>query len=113
MGPLIINSLLCIVLCFPAFIPIRVFHIHDSLSGILIWLGISIGMHAFPSSMDTNLLWQHALQVARRWNPLALVSFPLVILLFVANVVRLFWFHAIYACAIGLTLPELVLKRLF
>ena len=51
-GPLFINSLLCIVICFPAFMPLRVFQVEHPLSYFLLWLGVSIGMHAFPSTHD-------------------------------------------------------------
>ena len=110
-GPFIVNSLLCIFFCFPAYVPHRVFQHSDPISGILIWLGISIGMHAFPSIQDASNIWRQAKQAARALNPLAILSFPLVILIYVANGLRFFWFDAIYSFAIGLGLPELVLNH--
>jgi hypothetical protein len=111
-GPFIVNSLLCIVFCFPAFVPVRVFDHWDPLSVFQIWLGVSIGMHAFPSNQDAQVLWHDARRAASSLNPLALLSFPLVIVIYVANILSIIWFDAIYGIAIGLGLPELVLKQL-
>ena len=75
-GPLLINSLLCFLICFPAFLPIRVFQVHHPLSYFLLWLGVSIGMHAFPSAHDAQNLFQHARRAINAYNPLALLSAP-------------------------------------
>src|SRR5215470_8503699 len=85
MGPFFVNSLVCIVLCFPAFVPVRIFHRPDPVSYFLLWLGLSIGMHAFPSIGDANVLWKHACKAAKKLNPLAVVSLPLVGVLYLAN----------------------------
>jgi hypothetical protein len=111
-GPFIINSLLCILFCFPAFIPVRVFDQKDPASYFLIWLGISIGMHAFPSTQDAKVLWQEARTAARRLNLLALLSFPLVLVIYVANLGSIFWLDYFYGFALGFLLPEMLLKQL-
>lgn len=109
-GPFIINSLLCIIICFPAFIPVRVFNIEDKISYVLLWLGISIGMHSFPSTGDASALYQHAKQSVSALHPLAIISFPLVVIIYIANALRFFWLDYIYGVAIGLGLPSLLLK---
>lgn len=80
-GPLLVNSLLCVVFCFPAFVPVRAFGIENPWSYFFLWLGLSIGMHAFPSIEDAEQLRDLARQAVRNGNLLALVSFPLVILM--------------------------------
>jgi hypothetical protein len=110
-GPFLLNSLLCLIFCFPALVPVRIFDHVDVLSMILIWLGISIGMHAFPSTQDAQVLWNQAKRAARNFNPLAILSFPLVVLIYVAHLLSFFWFDAIYGFAIGLGLPLLILKN--
>ena len=107
-GPLLINSLLCIFICFPAFMPIRVFHVEHPLSYALMWLGISIGMHAFPSNRDATNLLNQAKTAAKKLNPLAILSFPLVLLIFVVNVLSFFWADYFYGIALGFGLPALV-----
>jgi hypothetical protein len=111
-GPLLINSLLCIFICFPAFMPIRVFHVEEPVSYFLLWLGVSIGMHAFPSTQDASNLFAHAKKAAKSLNPLALLSFPLVLLIVVANVLSFFWADLLYGIGLGLGLPELVFSAL-
>ncbi len=111
-GPFIVNTLLCLLLCFPSFLRVRVFDLPDPLSYLMLWLGVSIGMHAFPSNQDASCLLEGAKAAARRLNPLALLSFPLVVLIYIANFLRFFWFDYLYGFAVGLLLPELLLKRL-
>lgn len=112
-GPLILNTALCIVFCFPAYLPVRVFERSDVLAYFLMWLGVSIGMHAFPSMQDGNVLWTQAFKAVKRWNPLALVSFPLVVLIFLANIGSIFWLDALYGIAVGFGVPELVFQSVF
>ncbi|MHC4116967.1 MAG: DUF3267 domain-containing protein [Planctomycetota bacterium] len=109
MGPFIVNSLLCIFICLPAFLPMRVFGVESILSYFLLWLGISIGMHAFPSTSDGYALYQHARKAASAGNALAILSLPLVVLIYLANIGSVFWLDYLYGAAIGLGLPALLL----
>lgn len=81
MGPFFANTLLCIVFCTAAFLPIWELNVDDLLAYFYYWLGISIGMHAFPSTADLSNLWEIAPERARKWNPLAIISLPLVAVL--------------------------------
>lgn len=107
-GPFIVNSLLCIIICFPAFMPMRMFGVESLLSYFLLWLGVSIGMHAFPSTGDAYTLHQQAKKAASSGNILAIISFPLVVLIYLANAGRVFWLDSLYGLAIGLGLPTLI-----
>jgi hypothetical protein len=109
-GPFLINSLLCIAICAPAIAPYSFFNVTDPLSMVLMWLGISIGAHAFPSNHDAKNVWQMAKVAAKSGNVLALISFPIVVVLFVANLLRFFWADFIYAFGIGFVLPGMLLK---
>jgi len=111
-GPFIVNSALCVLFCFPAIIPVRIFHHDDPLSWFLIWLGISIGMHAFPSNHDAKSLWVQAKKRAGSLQPLALLAFPLVILTYAGNILSIVWADYLYGLAIGFLLPEYLLGRL-
>lgn len=107
-GPFLVNSLLCMLICFPAFMPLRVFGVTHPLSYVLLWLGVSIGMHAFPSIVDAHGLLTQAKKEVSSLNPLAIVSFPLVWAVYVANILRFFWLDYLYGIGIGLGLPALV-----
>jgi hypothetical protein len=109
-GPLFINSLLCVLICFPAFAPVQLFGLKHPLSYFLLWLGISIGMHAFPSTQDAKNLYAHAKKAAKTLHPLAILSFPLVILIIVANVLSIVWADYFYGFALGVWLPKLLFE---
>lgn len=108
-GPFIVNSLLCMFICLPAFLPVRTFGVPSLSSYFLLWLGISIGMHAFPSIGDAHALYQHARKAASSGHLLAILSFPLVVLIYLANIGSVFWLDYLYGVAIGLGLPALLL----
>src|SRR5262245_25644907 len=110
-GPFFINSLLCFIICFPVFLPMRVFGVEDPISYVLMWLGVSIGMHAFPSTGDANVLWTEARKAAKNWNPLAVISLPLVGVIYVANLLSFFWLDYLYGLLIGFALPEFLLNH--
>ncbi len=111
-GPFIVNTALCLVFCFPAIVPLRIFHQNDPLSWLLAWLGISIGMHAFPSNHDAKSLWREAKKRARTLQPLALLAFPLVVLIYAGNILSIVWADYFYGFAVGFLLPEYLLNRL-
>jgi len=107
MGPFFVNTLLCLIICFPAYMPISFFDIDSPLSYLLIWLGVSIGMHAIPSNQDATNLFDQAKVEVKTLNPLAVLSFPLVILIYIFNVLRIVWADVLYGIAIGIGLPTL------
>ena len=79
---------------------------------MVLWLGISIGMHAFPSTHDAKNVWRLARQQARSLKPLVLLSFPLVVAIYAGNFLRIVWFDYLYGFALGLLLPEFLLRLL-
>ncbi len=66
---------------------------------LLYWLGISVAMHAFPSSGDADNLWSYSKKAWRR-NPLALFGFPVVGLMKLGTVLSTIWFTLLYAIAL-------------
>src|SRR6185437_14969898 len=91
MGPFFINTLLCIVFCLAAFLPVWELKVFDPLAYFFYWLGLAIGMHAFPSTQDLSHLWEKAPGLAKKGNLLALFSLPLAGLLVIANYARVIW----------------------
>lgn len=112
LGPFFLNTLLCMLICFPASIAFHVFDDHNLFNYFLVWLGVSIGMHAFPSNQDANVIWAKAREAAKKKNPLAIASFPIVILIYIANVLRVVWFDALYGIFIGIILPSLIFQNM-
>ena len=112
-GPFIVNSLLCLLLCLPAFIPYKFFDRDEDLWVLFqLWLGISIGMHAFPSRGDAQNLWEAARAKAAEGSVLAYCFYPIVGFIHLANLLSFFWFDAIYGFALGVLLPMQVMDWL-
>ena len=108
MGPFFINTVLCFLICFPAFFPISYFEIDQPLSYFLMWFGLSIGMHAIPSNQDAKNIWDQAKTEVKSMNMLAIASFPIVAIIYVFNLLRFFWADLIYGGIIGIGIPSLI-----
>ena len=67
----------------------------------LIWLGGSIAMHAFPSSVDGKTLWHDTNRYVKR-NFFVIFGYPFSLIILLASVLRRVLFDLIYA--IGLYL---------
>lgn len=90
-APFLLNTIVAFVIFLFAV------HIFESyLQYFLYWLGISIAMNAFPSSEDANNLWEYSKR-AWRVTPLALIGFPVVVLIKIANILSVVWFDLFYA----------------
>ena len=107
-GPFLLNSVLCILICFPSYLPIHFFGLTHPLSYILVWLGVSIGMHSFPSNQDAKNLLYYARKEVKEFNLLAIISFPIVLIIFIANLLSFFWIDYIYGIWLGYFLPSLI-----
>jgi hypothetical protein len=108
MGPFFVNTALCLLICLPAYMPIQFFEISQPFSYLLMWLGLSIGMHAIPSNQDANNVFHQAKEVAKKGNLLAIISFPIIGLIYVFNVLRVVWADLIYGLLIGIGIPTLI-----
>lgn len=110
-GPLFVNTLLCMLLCFSPMIilsldvrPIPI------VPFFLLWLGLSIGMHAFPSDVDMRNFTE-SVERAKGIGILRLAAAMLRLVFRVANALRIVWFDLFYAIAVAWILPVLVLVR--
>ena len=112
MGPFFTNTLLCIVFCSAAFLPVWELDIADPLAWFFYWLGLSIGMHAFPSIGDMQALWTQVPSAAKSGSVLAILSYPLVGLIYVLNFARVVWADLLYGIAVGVLGPIAIFKAL-
>lgn len=112
MGPFFINTLLCVVFCSAAFLPVWEFEIVDPIGYFFYWLGLSIGMQAFPSTTDLSILWRLAPAEAKKFNLLAIVSLPLIGVLYVLNFLRVVWADLGYGIAVGILGPLALFRAL-
>jgi hypothetical protein len=111
-GPLVINTILCLIVTLPASIPYYLFGDRSIITFFYLWLGISIGMHAFPSNQDADILWIKAKDEVKKGSVLAVVSMPLCVLVFIANLLRVVWFDAVYAFSVAILLPQFIVMHI-
>jgi len=112
MGPFFANTLLCVLFCSAAFLPVWELKVYDPLAYFFYWLGLSIGMHAFPSKTDLSHLWAQAPELAKKGNPLAILSLPLAGVLVVLNYGRIVWADLGYGILVGILGPLALFKIL-
>src|SRR5437867_699771 len=66
---------------------------------LLLWLGVSIAMHSFPSTGDARSIW-HA--VWSKGSPISarLIGSPLVFVIFAGAIGSMFWLDALYGIGV-------------
>jgi hypothetical protein len=111
-GPLIINTALCSFLSFAAVIPIFILDLADTdiASSLLIWIAISIGMHAFPSDTDMEN-FKNIVQNTGKGRFAYFLARSFSGLFSLANALRFFWFDLIYTFSVASILPCLLLMK--
>lgn len=93
LGPLITGTFIAI----PVFVLSKwIALIHPQLELLLVWLGVSIAANAFPSSGDAKNLWQETNRHVRHSFG-AVVGYPFVLLMYIADILSVFWFDFFYA----------------
>lgn len=110
-GPFLLNSIAGALIALPGTMAILHMHPWRRLDIILLWLGISIAMHAFPSTGDAKGVWK-ALW-GRNSSILArLVAIPILPLIYLGAIGSMFWLDLIYGIAVAVILPMKLLKLL-
>lgn len=93
-GPLIINSLITLFCFSQVKTPFTSWQPY-----FYLWLGFAIGMHAIPSTGDAKSLLQTT--NSRVWrNPLILVGYPFVIILYFLNLLKRIHFDFVLVAAL-------------
>lgn len=109
-GPFFLNSILGAILCFPS--ALRVFEFDGAASipdVILIWLGVSVAMHAIPSTGDAKSMWQ-AVSGQNSSILAKIVVAPVVGLVFLLAVGSVVWLDLLYGVGISTALPRLLVS---
>lgn len=104
-GPFFFNSaagaLAASTVAIPAIRP----HTGGPLHYVLIWLGVSIAMHAFPSTGDARAMWR-AVWSRRSPLPAKLIGTPLVLLIYGGALGSVIWLDLAYGIAVVILLPR-------
>jgi Putative zincin peptidase len=110
-GPFFVNSILGALIALPAVIPVMRFDAGSPLDYLLMWLGVSIAMHAFPSTGDAKSIWS-AVQSGKIAGPARLAAMPVVGLIYLCAAGSMFWLDLIYGMALAMLFPNLLVALL-
>ena len=107
-GPFFVNTILGAIIALPAALPIFEFNSAGPLDYVLIYLGVSIAMHAFPSTGDGNIIWQ---TLKEKTTPLwiKIAGYPLVGLIYLGSIGSFFWLDLLYGIGVAIGLPKLII----
>lgn len=72
-----------------------------ALTAALGWLGLAVGVQAFPSTGDANTLWTRSRSEWRR-TPVVLLGVPVVVVIYLVNLLSWLWADVIYALGLCL-----------
>lgn len=109
-GPFIVNTLLGMLVVFPAAIELFRFEVYQNILVLLLgWLGISILMHAFPSTGDAKVMVQSILKNPDVNLAVKVVTAPVIGLVYLGALGSMMWLDLIYAVFMAMVLPNLVL----
>jgi hypothetical protein len=101
-GPFIVNTVVGVLLAV-----LSTFVWGRFVEWCLIWLSVSISMHAFPSTGDANNMWRAIW--SRRGSMLTrLFGTPLVGIVYLGALGSFFWLDLLYGVAIGIGIRYLV-----
>ena len=111
-GPFIVNTVLGALIGLPAALPFYEFNNPGLLDYVLIYLGVSIAMHAFPSRGDANSIWEMVKEEGTSiW--IKLIAYPVVGLIYLGSLGSFFWLDLIYGVAVVVGLPHLLINALY
>lgn len=110
-GPFFVNTILGAVIAAPAAIPVLKFQSGDLLDLFLMWLGVSIAMHAFPSTGDAKSAWG-SLSSPETPGWTKVIGYPVVGLIYVGALASMFWLDLLYGIFVAGVIPNLIVKVL-
>lgn len=109
MGPFFINTLMGILIILPASIEVLAFQDYTNIFNlIIVWLGISVLMHAFPSTGDAKVMVNRILKNKEVGIVPKILAAPFVALVYIGAVGSMVWLDLGYALAIAMVLPGLL-----
>jgi hypothetical protein len=107
-GPFLVNTLVGALIAAPAAIPVIRFEAGDPLDYLLIWLGVSVAMHAFPSTGDAQAI-RRAMKSPNTSVLTKVIAAPIVAVIYLGAAGSIFWLDAVYGVVVAMLLPNLVI----
>lgn len=110
-GPFIVNTIIGMLIVFPASIEILKFDVWDNIFNVaLMWLGISILMHAFPSTGDAQVLVDSILKNKDVNFLVKVLVAPFVLFIYIGAIGSIVWLDLFYAITMAMFLPNIIIS---
>lgn len=106
-GPFFINTILGFLIALPSAIQLKAIGTTGILDYVMLYLGVSIAMHAFPSTGDASALWSSVKDGNKPWYVKAIIG-PIVGFIHIGAIGSMIWLDLIYGIAIAIGLPWLI-----
>jgi predicted small integral membrane protein len=107
-GPFFVNTILGALIALPAALPVYTFENANIFHYVLIYLGVSIAMHAFPSTGDAQSILT-AIKDPGTKLLTKIVGYPLIGLIYIGSIGSFIWLDLVYGIAIAVGLPNLII----
>lgn len=105
-GPFIVNTLIGIIIMLPVSLELFIFKNYNPLYVLLGWLGISILMHAFPSSGDAQVLYNNVIKNSEVSILVKILVLPVVGLIYVGAYGSVVWLDLFFAMGVAMVIPK-------
>jgi len=106
-GPFVVNTILGALIALPAALPMFKFDNPMPVDYLLIYLGVSVAMHAFPSTGDAKNIWED-LKEEETSLPVKIIGYPVIGLIYLGSLGSFFWLDLAYGVAVAVGLPNLI-----
>lgn len=107
-GPILINTALGVAFGYQSSMSLLAGNHLTLREIIMLWLGISIASHAFPSALDAKAIWSG---IWARQAPLLgkLIGVPIVVVIYLGALASMFWLNVVYGVMVAVYLPRLLM----
>ena len=107
-GPFLFNTIVGGLIALPASLPVFEYHNANPFDYLLIYLGVSIAMHAFPSTGDANVIMAN---IKEDGTPFLakIIGYPLIGLIYVGSFGSMLWLDVLYGVGVAVGLPKLII----
>lgn len=108
-GPFIFNTLIGGLIASGGAISVFKFRAGNLIDIFMIWLGVSIAMHAFPSIGDAKQIWD---KLKRKDTPVVLkiIGTPIVLAIYAGAFLSIGWLDLIYGIFVAMLLPNFLIR---
>ncbi len=110
-GPFFLNTIVGAIVAAPASLSVFQFGKGDAFDYLLIWLGVSIAMHAFPSTGDAAVIWK-SLKAPTTSKLTKILGIPIVGIIYIGAYGSMLWLDVLYGVAVAGLLPRLIVQLL-